>query len=158
MFIGFVIGSAPIVSFHYGAGNTDELKSLRRKSTNISLIGGGAMLLVALLLSTTLCKLFVGYDPELYSLTLRGFIIFAFSYLVTGFNIFGSSFFTALNNGGVSAIISFMRTLVFQISAVLILPELIGIDGVWYAIIVAEVLSSAVTVFFLVLKRKQYNY
>ena len=139
MFIGFVIGAAPIVSFHYGAGNTDELKSLRKKSTNITLIGGVAMLLIALALSIPLCKLFVGYDAELYALTLRGFIIFAFSYIMTGFNIFGSSFFTALNNGGVSAIISFMRTLVFQISAVLILPELIGIDGVWYAIIVAEV-------------------
>ena len=158
MFIGFVIGAAPIVSFHYGAGNTDELKSLRRKSTNITVIGGAIMLAVALLLSRVLCRLFVGYDEALYELTLRGFTIFAFSYLVTGFNIFGSSFFTALNNGGVSAIISFLRTLVFQISAVLILPLIMGLDGIWFAIIVAEVLSSAVTIFFLILKRKQYNY
>lgn len=158
MFIGFVIGAAPIVSFHYGAGNTDELKSLRRKSTNITIIGGATMLAVALLLSKVLCRLFVGYDEALYELTLRGFIIFSFSYLVTGFNIFGSSFFTALNNGGVSAIISFLRTLVFQISAVLILPLIMGLDGIWFAIIVAEVLSSVVTIFFLILKRKQYNY
>ena len=158
MFIGFVIGAAPIVSFHYGAGNTDELKSLRRKSTNITIIGGATMLAVALLLSRLLCRLFVGYDEALYELTLRGFTIFAFSYLVTGFNIFGSSFFTALNNGGVSAIISFLRTLVFQISAVLILPLIMGLDGIWFAIIVAEVLSSVVTIFFLILKRKQYNY
>ena len=158
MFIGFVIGAAPIVSFHYGAGNTDELKSLRRKSTNITVIGGAAMLSVALLLSKVLCRLFVGYDQALYELTLRGFIIFSFSYLVTGFNIFGSSFFTALNNGGVSAIISFLRTLVFQISAVLILPLIMGLDGIWFAIIVAEVLSSVVTIFFLIFKRKQYNY
>ena len=158
MFIGFVIGAAPIVSFHYGAGNTDELKSLRRKSTNITIIGGATMLAVALLLSRVLCRLFVGYDEALYELTLRGFTIFAFSYLVTGFNIFGSSFFTALNNGGVSAIISFLRTLVFQISAVLILPLIMGLDGIWFAIIVAEVLSSVVTIFFLIFKRKQYNY
>ena len=158
MFIGFVIGAAPIVSFHYGAGNTDELKSLRRKSTNITVIGGATMLAVALLLSRVLCRLFVGYDEALYELTLRGFTIFAFSYLVTGFNIFGSSFFTALNNGGVSAIISFLRTLVFQISAVLILPLIMGLDGIWFAIIVAEVLSSVVTIFFLIFKRKQYNY
>ena len=158
MFIGFVIGAAPIVSFHYGAGNTNELKSLRRKSINITVIGGATMLAVALLLARVLCRLFVGYDEALFELTLRGFIIFAFSYLVTGFNIFGSSFFTALNNGGVSAIISFLRTLVFQISAVLILPLIFGLDGIWLAIIVAEVLSSAVTVLFLILKRKQYNY
>ena len=158
MFIGFVIGAAPIVSFHYGAGNTDELKSLRKKSTNITIIGGAALLAVALLLSKVLCRLFVGYDQALYELTLRGFIIFSFSYLVTGFNIFGSSFFTALNNGGVSAIISFLRTLVFQISAVLILPLIMGLDGIWFAIIVAEGLSSIVTIFFLILKRKQYNY
>ena len=158
IFIGFVIGAGPIVSFHYGAGNTDELKSLRKKSLVIVFITGGAMLLVALALAVPLCKLFVGYDAGLYEITLRGFIIYAFSYLMAGFNIFGSSFFTALNNGGVSAIISFLRTLVFQISAVLILSELIALDGVWLAIIVAEVLSAVVTAIFLVIKKKQYNY
>nr|MBE6545389.1 MATE family efflux transporter [Oscillospiraceae bacterium] len=158
IFIGFVIGAGPIVSFHYGAGNEDELKSLRKKSINIVLAAGVAMLLVALLLSKTLCKLFVGYDEALYMITLRGFIIYAFSYLIAGFNIFGSSFFTALNNGGVSAIISFLRTLVFQIGALLILPEFLEIDGVWLSIIVAELLSAAVTTVFLVVKRRQYNY
>ena len=124
IFIGFVIGASPIVSFHYGAGNTDELKSLRKKGINIVFLVGAAMLGIALLLSVPLCKLFVGYDAELYGITHRGFIVYAFSYLICGFNIFGSSFFTALNNGGVSAIISFLRTLVFQIAAVLILPEI----------------------------------
>ena len=158
IFIGFVIGSAPIVSFHYGAENTDELKSLRKKSVNIVFITGGAMVAVALALAIPLCKIFVGYDSVLYAITLRGFIIYAFSYLVTGFNIFGSSFFTALNNGVISAIISFLRTLVFQISAVLILPEIFALDGVWLSIIVAEVLSAIVTVAFLVSKKKKYNY
>ena len=158
MFIGFVIGVAPVISFHFGAANTDELKSLRKKSTNIVVISGAAMLLTAFLLSTPLCKLFVGYDEVLYETTLRGFLIFSVSYLVAGFNIFGSSFFTALNNGGVSAIISFLRTLVFQIAAVLLLPLIFKLDGVWLAIIVAEVASAIVTVIFMVAKRKQYNY
>ena len=158
VFIGFVIGASPIISFHYGAENTDELKSLRKKSTNLTLIAGGAMVITALLLSVPLCKMFVGYDEVLYEITLRGFIIYAFSYLITGFNIFGSAFFTALNNGVVSAVISFLRTLVFQISAVLILPELLKLDGVWLSIIVAELASAAVTVAFMIAKRKKYNY
>ena len=158
IFIGFVIGASPIVSFHFGAGNTDELKSLRKKSINMMFISGGAMVAVALALAIPLCKLFVGYDATLYEMTLRGFMIYAMSYLVTGFNIFGSAFFTALNNGGVSAIISFMRTLVFQIIAVIILPEFFGLDGVWFSIIAAELLSSVVTVIFLITKRKKYNY
>lgn len=158
MFIGFVIGAGPIVSFHYGAGNTDELKSLRKKSINIVYLAGGTMVIVALALSSLLCRIFVGYDATLYDLTLRGFRIFAFSYLVTGFNIFGSAFFTALNNGGVSAVISFLRTLVFQIAAVLLLPIIWELDGVWLAIIVAELSSAIVTTIFLVAKKRQYNY
>jgi Na+-driven multidrug efflux pump len=158
IFIGFVIGAAPIVSFHYGAGNTDELKSLRRKSIRLVFLCGGAMLGVALVLSVPLCRLFVGYDAELYLITLRGFIIYALSYLICGFNIFGSSFFTALNDGLVSAVISFMRTLVFQVVAVLLLPEILGLDGIWLSIIIAELLSAAVTAIFLKIKQKKYNY
>lgn len=158
IFIGFVIGSSPIVSFHYGAENADELKNLRKKSVNLMFISGSAMVVTALALSIPLCKLFVGYDAELYKVTLRGFIIYAFSYAITGFNIFGSAFFTALNNGLISAIISFLRTLVFQISAVIILPLIFGIDGVWFSVIVAELLSALVTVIFLVAKQKRYQY
>ena len=158
IFIGFVIGASPIVSFHYGAENTDELKNLRKKSLTIVFTTGALMFLVALVLAVPLCRLFVGYDENLYQITLRGFVIYAFSYLVTGFNIFGSSFFTALNNGGVSAIISFLRTLVFQTGAVLILPEIFSLDGVWFSIIAAELLSAVVTSVFLVAKKKKYNY
>lgn len=158
IFIGFVIGTSPIISFHFGAENKDELKSLRKKSVNIVLLAGAAMTLVALLLSVPLCKLFVGYDDRLYLIMFRGFIIYAFSYILTGFNIFGSSFFTALNNGVVSAIISFLRTLVFQISAILILPELFMLDGVWFSVIACEVASAIVTVAFLVAKQKKYSY
>lgn len=158
IFIGFVIGASPIVSFHYGAGNTDELKSLRKKSINLVFIIGGIMVVTALLLSSPLSRLFVGYDDTLREITLRGFIIYAFSYIITGYNIFGSSFFTALNNGAVSAVISFMRTLVFQVASILLLPELLQMDGVWLSIIVAEGLAAAVTTAFLVIKKKQYNY
>lgn len=159
IFIGFVIGASPIVSFHYGADNRDELKNLRKKSINIVFTVGAVMLGTALLLASPLCRLFVGYDSALYEMTMRGYIIYAFSYLLAGYNIFGSSFFTALNNGGVSAVISFMRTLVFQISAVLILPEIMGnIDGIWFAIIAVELLSSIVTSIFLVAKKKKYGY
>ena len=158
IFIGFVIGSAPIVSFHFGAGNTDELKNLRKKSINIVFVAGLAMLVIAFILAVPLCKLFVGYDDELYRITLRAFIIYAFSYLITGYNIFGSSFFTALNNGPISAAISFLRTLVFQTISVLLLPELFELDGVWFSVVVAEVMSALVTTALLIAKRKHYNY
>lgn len=158
VFIGFSIGSSPIVSFHFGAGNRGELKSLRKKSTVIIGLTSLTMTALSLLLSAPLSELFVGYDRELYDLTHRGFIIFSFVFLTMGINIFGSGFFTALNNGLVSAVIAFLRTLVFQISAVLILPEFLGLDGVWLSIIAADVLSFIVTAIFLVCKRKKYGY
>lgn len=158
IFIGFVIGSAPIVSFHFGAENTDELKNLRKKSINIVFLAGLAMLVIAFILAVPLCRIFVGYDEGLYQITLRAFLIYSISYVVTGYNIFGSSFFTALNNGPVSAVISFLRTLVFQTASVLLLPEIFELDGVWMSVIVAEVMSAVVTTVFLIAKRKRYNY
>ncbi len=158
VFIGFSIGSAPVVGFHYGAANTDELKNLRKKGFFLVTLGGVAMTSIAIALAVPLCKLFVGYDEELYLMTLRGFIIYAFSYLLAGINIFGSAFFTALNNGVVSAIISFLRTLVFQCLTVILLPMIFELDGVWFSIIVAEILSCAVTIAFIIAKRKKYNY
>ena len=158
IFIGFVMGSAPIVSYHFGAGNTDELQNLRKKSVNIIAITSLAMLISALLLARPLSLVFVGYDKALCDMTTRGFIIFSFGYLFAGFNIFGSSFFTALNNGAVSAVISFLRTLVFQVLTVLILPLIFALDGVWYATVAAELLSLAVTLTFLIAMRKKYRY
>ena len=158
IFIGFVIASSPIVSYHFGAGNTPELKNLYKKSIAIVITVGAAMTVTALLLSAPLTKLFVGYDGELYRMTLRGFIIYSFSYMLSGLNIFGSSFFTALNNGVVSAVISFMRTLVFQCAAVLILPHFFELDGVWFSVIMVETLSIAVTGTFLLANRKKYQY
>lgn len=158
IFIGFVIASSPIVSYHYGAGNTDELKNLYKKSLYVVAVVGVAMTVTALILSVPLTGLFVGYDAELYKMTLRGFIIYAFSYMLSGFNIFGSSFFTALNNGVISAVISFMRTLVFQCAAILILPYFFELDGVWFSVIMVETLSTAVTFAFLLTQKKKYRY
>ncbi len=158
IFIGFVIGSAPIVGFHYGADNTDELKNMFKLSTVLTSIGGASMMLLALALSVPLSNLFVGYDKALFEMTVKGFIIHALHYLFAGFNIFGSSFFTALNNGGVSAAISFLRTLVFQCASVILLPFIFGLDGIWWAVLVAELLTFAVTLAFVLAKRKKYGY
>ena len=157
-FIGYSIGTAPVVGFHYGAGNHTELKGLLKKSMVIILTFSVGMLLLGEVLAKPLSKLFVGYDEELFALTCRGFLIYSFSFLFSGIAIFGSSFFTALNDGLTSALISFLRTLVFQIAAVLILPTLFGIDGIWYSIVVAEIMAVIITILFLALKRKKYQY
>lgn len=158
IFIGFAIGSSPIVSYHYGADNRDELKNLRRRSLTIVGITGAVMTALALALTVPICTIFAGGDRVLYDLTVRGFIIYSFSYLMAGINIYGSAFFTALNNGVISAVISFLRTLVFQCITVIVLPIFFAMDGVWFSIIIAEILSLAVTIIFLVAKRKKYGY
>lgn len=157
-FIGYSIGTAPVIGFHYGAGNHIELKGLLKKSLVIIITFSVGMLILGEVLAQPLSKLFVGYDEELLALTCRGFFIYSFSFLFSGIAIFGSSFFTALNDGLTSALISFLRTLVFQIIAVLILPTIFGIDGIWYSIVVAEVMAVIITMLFLVLKRKKYQY
>lgn len=158
VFIGYSIGMAPVVSFHFGAGNHGELRSLRRKS--FVLIGSCsvAMLLLAELFSTPLARFFVGYDAELLQLTARGFQIFSFSFLFAGLSIFGSAFFTALNDGLTSAFISFLRTLVFQVAAVLLLPLIFGVDGIWFSVVAAELVACAVSLIFIAAKRKKYGY
>ena len=158
IFIGFVIGSSPIVSFHYGAGNNHELKNMRKKSLVIVFSVGVAMLVIAALTCDPICLLFVRDSGSLLEMTRFGFLINALSFLIAGFNIFGSSFFTALNNGGVSAVISFLRTLVFQVGSVFLLSWLFGLDGVWYSLIVSELLAAIVTAIFLITKKKRYNY
>jgi putative MATE family efflux protein len=158
IFIGFVIGAAPIVGYNYGANNRVELSNIFRKSVILVGIGGALMLVVAMLSAVPLSMLFVGYDKALYELTLRGFIIFSLHYIFAGFNIFSSAFFTALNNGVISAVISFLRTLVFQCITVLLLPIIMGVDGIWFSVVIAEALTFAVTLFFIVIKRKKYGY
>ena len=157
-FIGFSVGCAPVISYHYGASNYNELKGLLRKSLTVVGVFSLLMLAASMLLSLPLSKLFVGYDRELLELTHSGFMIFSFSFLFAGFAIFGSSFFTALNDGLTSAVISFMRTLVFQIAAVLILPLIFDIDGIWYSVVVAEFLATIVCGILIIAKKKTYKY
>ena len=155
-FIGYSVGTAPVVGYHFGAGNRGELRSLLKKSLVIIGLFSVAMLAAAEGLAKPLAKLFVGYDPLLLDLTLRGFMIFSFSFLFAGISIYGSAFFTALNDGLVSALISFLRTLVFQVAAVLIFPLIWEIDGIWFSIVAAELMAAAVTVLFLLGKRQKY--
>ena len=158
IFIGYSIGSAPVVSFHFGAQNHDELKSLLRKSVLLMSSGGVLLTVAARLLAALLAHLFVGYDAVLFDLTTHAFRLFSWSFLLAGFNIFTSGFFTALNNGAISAAISFLRTLVFQTASVLILPLLLGVDGIWWAITVAEIFAFLISLLFLFLKRNKYHY
>lgn len=158
VYFGYAIGSAPVVSFNYGAANTDELKNLFRKSLIITGLFGFLMVTFSQLLASPLASWFVGYDAELFELTAHGFRVYAISFLISGFNVFSSAFFTALNNGAVSAAIAFMRTLVFQLIAILVLPVLLGIDGIWFAIVAAELLALIVSIIFFVAKRKKYKY
>lgn len=157
-FIGYSVGTAPVISYHYGSGNYAEMKGLLKKSLVIIGIFSVSMLGLAEGLARPLAGIFVGYDKALMDLTLRAFSIYSFSFLFAGIAIFGSSFFTALNDGLISALISFLRTLVFQMIAVLVLPILLGVDGIWISIVTAELIAAVVTVVFLIVKRKKYHY
>lgn len=158
IFIGYAQGCAPVVSYHYGADNTDELKNLLRISLRVIAVEGVAMLCFSELLAAPLSRFFVGYDAELLELTTLGMKLYSLSFLLCGFNIFGSAFFTALNNGIVSAVISFLRTLVFQVTAILVLPHLLGMNGIWLSVVAAEIAALFVNAFFLVKNRKKYQY
>lgn len=158
IFVGYSIGSAPIISFHFGAENKPELQNMFRKSVILMATLGVLMTLSAILLARPLAKLFVGYDAELYELTYGAFRLYSLAFLFTGLNIFASSLFTALNNGVVSAAISFLRTLLFQIGAVLVLPGLVGVDGLWLATFAAEGCSLLVSALFVLGNRKKYGY
>ena len=156
--IGYSIGCAPIVGFHFGAQNHTELKNMLGKSVKLMCGAGVVMAVLAQVLAAPLARLFVGYDEVLYTLTCHAFRLFSFAFLFAGFNIFASSFFTALNNGLISAVISFLRTLVLQTSSVILLPLIFGVDGIWYAITAAEIFATTISVIFLFAKRKKYHY
>ncbi len=158
MFIGYTIGTGPVVGYHYGAGNHGELKSLLKKSYLLMGTAGIVMMLLSRGLAHPLAAVFVGYDAELLAMTVHAFRLFSFSFILAGLNIFTSAFFTALSNGGISAAISFLRTLVFQLLSVLLLPLLLGLDGIWWAITVAEVFAFIISLGFLAAKREKYHY
>lgn len=158
IFLGYAYGSAPIVAFNYGARRTEELQNVLKKSLKLILGTGISLFLIATVFADVLSGLFVGYDAELYRLTVRGFHLYAISFLLCGFNIYGSSFFTALNNGVVSAAISFLQTVVFEVAAILILPVFFGVDGIWCAITVAELASILITIGAFSALRRRYQY
>lgn len=158
IYIGYSIGCAPIVGFHYGAQNHPELKNMLRMSVILMSASGVVLTVLARVLAAPLAKIFVGYDEGLFTLTCHAFRLFSFAFLFAGFNIFASSFFTALGNGLISAAISFLRTLVFQTSSVILLPLLLGVDGIWYAITAAEIFATLISIIFLLAKRRKYHY
>ena len=158
IFIGYIIGAAPIVGYNFGAKNRSELQNILKKSVILTSAFGVAMTILAFILASPLAKLFVGYDAELCDLTTRALRLFAPTFLLAGLNIFASGFFTALNNGLVSAIISFLRTLVFQLLAVLLFPSLIGGDAIWWSVAFSELAAFIISLIFLVANNKKYGY
>ncbi len=158
LFMGFSVGVSPIVSYNYGAKNTPELKGLFRKSIGVMAVGGVLVTVLTRLLARPLAMLFVGYDAALVDMTVGALNEYSLAFVFAGVSLFGSSFFTALNNGLVSALIAFLRTLVFECGAVLLLPLVLGADGIWFSIVVAEIASVVLTSCFLVGLRKQYGY
>lgn len=158
VYIGFSVGAAPVIGYHSGAGNYDELKGLLKKSIIITGVFAILMFAASQVFARPLSVMFVGYDGDLLSMTLHAFFIFAFSFLFAGFAIFGSAFFTALGDGLTSALISFLRALVFQVAAVLLLPLIWGLNGIWFSIVAAEIAAVIVSTLFLAGKRKKYHY
>ncbi len=157
IFMGYAVGCAPLIAFNFGAKNNEELRNLFKKSLIIMAFSGLLMTGLSEALASPIIMLF-GFDGELFGMTLRGFRIYSVAFMITGFSVFGSSLFTALNNGLVSAVISFLRTLVFQIAAVMVCPVFMGLDGVWSATCFAEILALAVTVICIFICRKKYYY
>ena len=158
VFIGYSIGSAPVISYHHGARNYGELHGLLRRSLVLISASAVVMFAAAEWLAAPLARIFVSYSAPLLDMTVHGFRIFSLAFLFMGFAIFSSSFFTALNDGLTSALISFLRTLVFQVGAVLLLPLALGLDGIWYSVVAAELMAVVFSTIFLVAKRKKYHY
>jgi putative MATE family efflux protein len=158
VFVGYSIGTAPIIGYNYGAGNYSELKNMFKKNMIIMGISGVLLMCCAISVAGLLSGVFVGYDEQLYALTKHGFTLYSLCFVFAGYNINASSFFTSLNNGFISAVISFLRTLVFQIICVVVLPIFLHTDGIWLSIVVSEILSLMVSLYFLISKRKVYKY
>lgn len=157
-YLGYAIGTAPIISYHYGAENKEELKNLLKSSIKLIGITSVVMTLLAEILSRPLAGIFVSYNADLLNMTITAIRLFSISYIISGFNIFASSLFTALNNGLISAIISFLRTLVFQVAMILLLPRIFAINGIWLSVVVAEVLAIIISTILVICNRKKYQY
>jgi len=158
IFFGYSMGISPVISYHYGAENKSELKNLKTRSFKLITVSSVVMTITALILANPLAHIFVGYDKELFDMTVHAFIISSFSFLIMGFPMFISAFFTSLNNGLISAVTSFSRTMIFQVGSVLLLPAIFGLDGIWFSMITAELGAAVVAVIFLVKNKKKYGY
>lgn len=158
IFYGYSIGSSPIVGFHYGAGNHPELKNMVKKSTALMLGTGVVMTVSSVLLSRPMSSIFVGYDQILLDLTTRAMAIYSLHFLLGGINVYASAFFTALGNGIISAVISFSRTFLFEGGCVLLLPLVLDIDGIWFAMVAAELLTLLVTLYYFFTRKNKYHY
>lgn len=158
VYIGYAIGTAPIVGYNYGAKNHDELKNIFGKSIKLNVAAGIVMTGLSIVLSKVLCSIFVGYNAELTEFSAHAMRIYSISFIVMGLNIYTSSFFTALGNGLISAIVSAFRTLVCQMVTVFVLPLFMGVDGIWLSILLAELLALALCVFFLIKNKEKYQY
>ncbi len=158
VYLGYAVGAAPIISYHFGAQNYDELKSLLKKSVVIMAGFSFIMIASAQLLAKPMSIVFVGYDQGLMDMTQRALFLYSFTFLFSGVGIFGSSFFTAMNDGLISALIAFMRTLIFQTGAVFLFPLLWGVDGIWLSVVLAEAMALLVTVLFFIGNRRKYHY
>ena len=158
VFLGYTVGSAPVISYHYGARNYSELKNLLNKSIVITAVFGVLMFVSAKILAGPISYAYVGYDEELKRLTVSAFRLYSVVFIINGFGILASSFFTALNNGAVSFTISFLRTLVFPCVAVYILPQFLGINGIWLAAPAAEFMAVAVSCIFFYANKDKYHY
>ena len=155
---GYAIGIAPVIGYNYGSRNNDELKNVFKKSLFIMAVFGVVLTLLAVGFSHPLAKLFVGYDESLFIMTKNALRIYSIGFIIMGFSIFGSAFFTALGNGIISALISFLRTFIFQIAAVIILPMILDLTGIWLSVPVSELFAFLITIFFFAKMRKKYGY
>jgi len=158
VFVGYSQGCSPIMGYHYGAGNHREMKSVLKRSMVILAVSGVVLTAISMVLARPISAIFVGYDENLLDMTTRGFVISDIPFLFMWFNIYVSSFFTALNDGPVSAAISFMRSLVLPVICIIIMPLIWKLDGIWYSLTLSEFLALAVAAWFLVTRRKKYQY
>ena len=158
IFVGYSTGSAPVMGYHYGAQNHAEMKNVLKKSMTLLAASAVVLTALAMLFARTLSKLFIGYDANLLEMTTHAFTICSIPFLFMWFNIYTSSFFTALNDGAVSAAISFMRALVLPVICILALPAIWQLDGVWYSMVASELLGVFVSLWFMLRKRKKYHY
>lgn len=155
---GYAIGIAPVIGYNYGSRNNDELKNVFKKSLFLMAVFGVVLTLLAVGFAHPLAKLFVGYDESLFIMTKNALRIYSIGFVIMGFSIFGSAFFTALGNGIISALISFLRTFIFQIAAVIILPMILDLTGIWLSVPISELFAFLITIFFFAKMRKKYGY